>query len=337
MHTRRSRIAGTGSFLPARVVTNAEIGELLGVTRDWIEERSGIRERRWVEGTTTTSDLAVAASQRALDAAGVSADQIDLIVLATISADHDFPGTACFTQAKLGIAGIPAIDLRQQCTGFVYCLATADAFIRTGQADRALVIGAEIHSKGLDLSPNGKEISILFGDGAGALVLEAAEPTGPDDSQLHSTHLHADGTQAKTLWAEAPSQGFAGHRISIEDIEQGRHFPQMNGKSVFLNAVRRMPESIDEALDANDRELADVDLFLFHQANLRINEAVARRMSIPPDKVFNTIQQVANTTAASIPIGMDLAIVAGELRSGMLVACSAFGSGFTWGSALIRM
>ncbi len=269
--------------------------------------------------------------------AGVSHDEIDMIVLATISADHDFPGTACFTQAKLGMSGIPAIDLRQQCSGFIYALSTADAFIRTGQADRVLVIGSEIHSKGLDLSPNGREISILFGDGAGAVVLEATEPTTIDDAQLHSTHLHADGSQAKTLWAEAPSQGFAGHRITIEDIEQGRHFPQMNGRSVFLNAVRRMPEAVDEALSANGRRLSEVDLFLFHQANLRINEAVARRMSIAPDKVFNTIPRFANTTAATIPIGIDLAIAEGRLRPGMLVACAAFGSGFTWGSALIRM
>ena len=337
MQPRRSRITGTGSYLPDRVVTNEELGRRFGVEPEWIHERSGIRERRWVEGTTTTSDLAVEASCRAINAAGLDPGQIDMIILATISPDHDFPGTACFTQAKLGVPGIPTLDIRQQCTGFIYALSIADAFIRTDQADRVLVIGAEIHSKGLDLSPKGKEISILFGDGAGAVVIEATAPDKPDDPQLYSTHLHADGSQAKTLWAEAPSQGFSGARISIEDLEAGRHFPQMNGKSVFLNAVRRMPESIEEALEHNRRTLDEVDVFLFHQANLRINEAVARRMEIPSDKLFTTIDRFANTTAATIPIGMDIAVQEGSLRPGMLVAASAFGSGFTWGSALLRM
>lgn len=336
MHISRSRISGTGSCLPDRVVTNQELAICLEVEPSWIEGRSGIQERRWVTGTTTTSDLAAEAASAALSSAGLRADQVDMLVLATISPDHEFPGTACFTQAKLGLPGIPALDLRQQCSGFLYALATADAFVRTEQADRVLVIGAEIHSKGLDLSPSGKEISILFGDGAGAVVLERTTDESPDASQLYSTHLHADGSQAKTLWAEAPSQAFNGHRISEEDLAAGRHFPSMNGKSVFLNAVRRMPESIDEALAYNDRKLDEVDMFLFHQANLRINDAVARRMEIPEDKVFNTIRKLGNTTAATIPIGMDLAIRQNRLTPGMLVACSAFGSGFTWGSALLR-
>lgn len=336
MQRPKSRISGTGSCLPDRIVTNLDLANCLNVEPEWIAERSGIQERRWVTGTTTTSDLAATAADRALEAAGLRPDQVDMLVLATISPDHDFPGTACFTQAKLGISDIPALDIRQQCSGFIYALSTADAFIRTGQADRVLVIGAEIHSKGLDLSPNGKEISILFGDGAGAVVLERTDDDSTEAPQVYSTHLHADGKHAKTLWAEAPSQAFAGHRISHADLDAGRHFPQMSGKSVFLHAVRRMPESIEEALAQNDRKLEEVDLFLFHQANLRINEAVARRMNIPAEKVFNTIEKLGNTTAATIPIGMDMAIQGGSLTPGMLVACSAFGSGFTWGSALLR-
>ncbi len=333
---RRSRIIATGSYLPDRVVTNAELAAQLGVTADWIEERSGINERRWVDGTTTTSDLAAEASRRALDRAGLTASDLDMIVVATMSPDHDFPGVGCFLQAKLDVPDIPAIDLRQQCSGFIYGLSVADAYLRTGQAQRVLLAGAEVHSKGIDASPSGKDIAALFGDGAGAVVLEAHDVAGDDDSQIYSTHLHADGRHARVLWAEAPGQAMPGHRISVDDIEAGRHFPIMDGKRVFLNAVRRMPESITEALDANGRTLAEVDRFFFHQANLRINEAVAKRMDIPSERVFNTIERFGNTTAGTIPIGMDMAVEAGHLEHGMLVALSAFGSGYTWGSALLR-
>jgi len=333
---QRARITGTGSYLPPRVVTNAEIAPLVDVTPEWIVERSGIEQRHWVEGTVTTSDLAKEASETALSAAGITAQELDMIVLATISPDHDFPGTACFLQDKLNVPGIPAIDVRQQCSGFIYALHQADAYIRLGQAERVLVVGAEIHSKGVDLSPRGKDISVLFGDGAGAVVLESISSPTPADPQIHSTHIHADGSYAKALWADYPSQASPGHRIRIEDIEAGRHFAHMDGKRVFLNAVKRMPESIDEALKVNGMNLEDVDLFFFHQANLRINEAVAKRMNIAPERVINTIQRTANTTAATIPICIDSAVQSGELEPGMLIACSAFGSGFTWGSALIR-
>ncbi len=333
---QRSRIIGTGSYLPPRVVTNAELAALVDVEPQWIVERSGIEQRHWVDGTVTTSDLAYEASTRAMDAAGIGASDLDMIVLATISPDHDFPGTACFLQEKLGAPGIPAIDVRQQCSGFIYALHQADAYMRLGQAERILVVGAEIHSKGIDLSPRGKDIAVLFGDGAGAVILEATASPTDKDSQVYSTHIHADGSSAKVLWAEYPSQASPGHRIRIEDIEAGRHFPHMDGKRVFLNAVKRMPESIDEALKANSKNLEDVDLFFFHQANLRINEAVAKRMGIAPGKVINTIERTANTTAATIPICIDTAVQSGQLEPGMLIACSAFGSGFTWGSALIR-
>jgi len=332
-----SRIISTGSYVPDRIVSNEDIAPLLGVDASWIEERSGIQERRWVDGTTSTSELAYEASIRALKRAELSADEIDMVILATISPDHDFPGTACFLQEKLDIpAGIPALDIRQQCTGFIYGLSVADAFIRTGQARRVLLVGSEIHSKGIDVSPRGKDVSMLFGDGAGAMILEAIENPGPEGSQLFSTHIHADGRHAKLLWAEAPGQALPEHRITKEVIDEGRHFAQMSGSRVFMHAVRRMPESVEEALAANDRSIAEVDRFFFHQANLRINEAVAKRMDLAPDKVFNTIQRFGNTTAATIPLGIDTAFCEGDLVPGMLVVLSAFGSGFTWGSALLR-
>ncbi len=332
----RSRIAGTGSFTPDRVVSNEELAGLLDTTADWIENRSGIAERRWVTGRTTTSDLAYEAAVRAMVDAAATADDLDMILLATISPDHDFPGTACFLQDKLGAPGIPAIDVRQQCSGFMYALSMADLYIRTGQAATVLVLGAEIHSKGLDISPEGRDISILFGDGAGAFVLRAVDDPSDQDSQIYSTHIHSDGSGAKALWAEAPGQARPGHRITVDDIEAGRHFPVMDGRRIFMNAVKRMPESIHEALDANGAKLDEVDWFFFHQANLRINEAVARRLEIDGSRVFNTIQRFGNTTAATIPLGMDTAIRENRLVRGQLVALSTFGAGYTWGSSLIR-
>lgn len=332
----RSRIAGTGSYTPDRVISNAELAKLLDTTPHWIEDRSGIAERRWVTGATTTSDLAYEASTRAMATAGVEADDLDMILLATISPDHDFPGTASFLQAKLDVPGIPAIDVRQQCSGFLYALSMADLYIRAGQAATVLVVGAEIHSKGLDISPKGRDISILFGDGAGAMVLQAIDDPSAEQSQIYSTHIHSDGTGAKALWAEAPGQARAGHRITVEDIRAGRHFPTMDGRRIFMNAVKRMPESVYEALETNGAKLDEVDWFFFHQANLRINEAVARRLEIDEQKVFNTIQRFANTTAATIPLGIDTAVQEKALQRGQLIALSAFGAGYTWGSSLIR-
>lgn len=259
-----------------------------------------------------------------------------MIVVATLSADHYFPGTACFLQEKLDLPGLPAIDVRQQCTGFVYATSIADQFIRTGFARRILVVGAEVHSKGLDISTKGRDVAVLFGDGAGAVVIEAADITDPStDSHIMSTHLHADGSGARDLWLPAP--GMAYERFSTHEmLDQGLQYPEMNGRSVYVNAVKRMGEAVVEALEANATALDDVDLFVFHQANLRINEAVAERLGIPAEKVFNTIDRFANTTAATIPIGLAEARAEGVLKPGMLVCVAAFGSGFTWGSMLLR-
>lgn len=334
----KSRFLGTGSYLPERVVTNEDLAQMMDTSDEWIVTRSGIRERHWVTGTTSTSDLALKAAQNALKASGLDAQKLDAILLATLSPDHDFPGTACFLQQKLGVPGIPAIDIRQQCSGFLYALSVADHFIRLGTYKNILVVGAEVHSKGLDLTTEGRDVSVLFGDGAGAVVLTADDRNDfkKSDSQIFSVHLHADGSFAKELWVEAPSMTYAKDRLSPEILKEKRHFPQMNGKTVFLNAVRRMPEAVLEALSKNSVEIDEIDLFIFHQANLRINEMVAKQLKIPENKVFNTIQKFGNTTAATIPIGLDEAVKCGRLKKGDLVVSAAFGSGFTWASSLFR-
>lgn len=335
----RSRVLGVGSYLPQNIWTNHDLSKLMDTSDEWIVQRSGIQQRHWVDQDSeiTTSDLALAAAERALAAANVKKDEIDMIILATVSPDHEFPGTACFLQAKLGVPGIPALDVRQQCSGFIYGLSIADQFIRNGVYKKILVVGAEIHSKGMDKTTNGREVAVLFGDGAGAAVLGAVDVT--EDSNcphILSTHLHADGSFAKELWVKAPGMTYPRERFNQEMYQNGDIYPKMNGKTVFMHACKRMPETIIEALEANSLKLEDVDLFVFHQANLRINEMVAKQLNIPAEKVFNTIQKFGNTTAATIPIGLDEAVKAGKLKPGMLVASAAFGSGFTWGSALIR-
>ena len=318
-------------------MTNDDLAQMMDTSDEWIVQRTGIRERRWVDGVTSTSDLALEASTRALESAGLAAEDLDMIFLATISPDHFFPGSGVFLQTKLGLAGIPAIDVRQQCTGFIYALSMADQYIRTGSAKRILVAGAEVHSKGLEKNTNGRDVTVLFGDGAGAVVLEAVGVEDPRSaSHLLSTHIYTDGAHASELWVPAVSTAYDEEIVDRRMLERGDQYPKMNGRQVFVNAVKRMPEVIETALEHNGYQVDDVDLFVFHQANLRINEAVAHKLGAPEDKVFNTIQKYANTTAATIPIGLDEAVKAGKLKPGMLVAMAAFGSGFTWGSALLR-
>ncbi|NIA25587.1 MAG: beta-ketoacyl-ACP synthase III [Gammaproteobacteria bacterium] len=333
----RSRITGVGSYVPPKVVTNEDLSRLFDTSDEWITQRTGIKQRHWVEGSTSTSDLALEASRQALASAGVGPEDLDMIFFATISPDHFFPGSGVFLQRKLGISDIPAIDVRQQCTGFIYGTSMADQYIRTGSARRVLVVGAEIHSKGLDLSSEGRDVTVLFGDGAGAIVMEATDVQDPAvDPHVFSTHLHADGTFAEELWVEAPGMAVGDRMVTYEIIDRGQIYPKMNGRKVYVNAIKRMPEAITETIEANGVALEDVDLFVFHQANLRINEAVAQRMGIPEEKVFNTIDRFANTTAATIPIGLHEAEKAEVLQPGMLVASASFGSGFTWASMLIR-
>lgn len=337
-HQLRSKILGTGKYLPTRLLKNQDLEKMLDTSDEWIRQRTGIEQRYWAETNVSTSDLALQASKNALLSAKVDPSEIDLIIFATLSPDHDFPGGGCFLQKKLGLPGVPAIDIRQQCTGFIYGVSIADQFIRTGMYKKVLVVGAEIHSKGLDKSPNGRDVSVLFGDGAGAAIVGATTIKDPKrDSHILSTHLHADGAHAEELWVPAPGTGFESvDRINSGMMEKGLIWPKMNGKTVFMHAVKRMPEVLSEGLSANGLSVKDIDLFVFHQANLRINDMIAKQFEIPAEKVFNTIQKYGNTTAATIPIGLDDAVLAGKLKPGMLVASAAFGSGFTWASAIYR-
>ena len=333
-----SEIIGCGMYVPEKVVTNHDLSKIMDTTHDWIVQRSGIEERRWVNDETSTSDLALFACEEAIKNAGIDKSEIDCLLFATISPDHDFPGNACFLQPKLGLTDIPAIDIRQQCSGFLYGMSVADAFIKSGQYKTILLVGAEIHSKGLDQSTKGRDVAVLFGDGAGAVVIRRTDVTDKTkNSHIFSTHLFAEGSNAKALWTAAPGSGLGtSQRISMQDIENGLQYPSMNGKKVFANAVRRMCECLMLALETNHLKLEDIDLFLFHQANLRINQMLAQELKIPEEKVFNTIMKYGNTTAATIPIGMSEAVKAGKLKKGSLVASAAFGSGFTWASSIYR-
>ncbi len=332
----KAKITGVGKAIPPRKITNHDLEKMMNTSDEWIRQRTGIESRYWVEPQMATSDLGLEASLQAIEQAGIKKEDIDMIIFATLSPDHDFPGTGCFLQAKLGLPGIPAIDIRQQCTGFLYGLSIADKFIRCQEAKTILLVGAEIHSKGLDRTPAGRDVSVLFGDGAGACIIQGHE-AGINDSQIYKSNLHADGTFAKELWLPGPGNAFDNNeRCSKEMIDEGLHYPKMNGKVVFVHAVKRMAETITETIAQSGFKIHDIDLFLFHQANLRINSKVAEILGIDEDKVFNTIMEYGNTTAATIPIGMADAIANGKLKKGMLVASAAFGSGFTWASSVWR-
>lgn len=334
----RSKISAVDYYVPPKVVTNHDLTKFMDTSDEWIQTRSGITERRWVEADVSTSDLGLKAAEKVLAKANVSKQDIDCIMFATISPDHEFPGTGCFFQAKLGLPGVPAIEVRQACSGFIYGMGMADSFIRSGMYKNILLIGAEVHSKGLDLSTRGRDVSVLFGDGAGAAIITRADSSADPskDSMILSTHLHADGSFAKELYTEAPGTGTGPKRLSVAAVDDVSMYPKMNGKTVFMHASRRMPEVVMEAIEFNGLKLSDVDLFVFHQANQRINEMVAKQLEIDESKVFNTISKFGNTTAATIPIGLSEAEKAGKLKKGMLVASAVFGSGFTWASALYR-
>lgn len=328
----RSRILGVGAYVPPRVVTNHELAALMETSNEWIIERTGIEERHWVSEGETGAQMAAKASEQALARAQLAPRDLDMIVLATLSPDFNFPGTAVFVQRQLGLKDIPCLDIRQQCTGFIYGLAIADNFIRSGQCKNVLVIGAEIHSTGLDLTTRGRDVAVLFGDGAGAAVVGRATD---DQHLILSTHLHADGSDAEILWTEYPAS--CRHpRITEEVMREAKHFPQMIGKKVFKHAVTRMPQAIMEGMMANNVQLKDIDMVIPHQANLRINQMVGQMIGLPAEKMHNNIQKYGNTTAASIPICMNEAIELGKIQPGHLVCLVAFGAGLTWGSVFLR-
>jgi 3-oxoacyl-[acyl-carrier-protein] synthase-3 len=328
---RGARILGTGRALPPRVVTNAELTTMMDTTEEWIVQRTGIRERRFVGPGTGASDLGVTAARVAIERAGLTPKDIQFLIFATLSSDLFIPGAGVFVQEKLGMDTIGALDVRTQCTGFLYALSVAEVFVKSGFYDHVLVIGAEVHSTGLDMSTTGRDVSVIFGDGGGAVVV------GPSEAGVGilSSHLHSEGKYARELMTEAPAS-VENPRISKEMLDGRRHFAFMNGRSVFTHAVRRFPEVILEALSANGMAVSDLSIVIPHQANLRITQAVAKSLGIPPEKVFSNIEKYGNTTAASVPIALDECATEGRIRAGDLVCLAAFGSGFTWASSLIR-
>lgn len=334
MRVERTRILGVGAALPERVVTNEDLCGVMDTSDEWIQQRTGIRERRHIASDCGATDLGKIAAEEALRTAGLGIEAIDLIVFATLSPDIDWPASACLLAAKLGARCVPAFDVKNQCSGFIYGLACVDALIRAGRARHALLVGGEIHSTGLDLTTRGREVGVIFGDGAGAVVVGPSPDPG---SGILSTHLHADGRYAEKLWLEAATSRRK-PRVRLEDLsgDDPAAFPRMQGKFVFRHAVTRFPEVIREALEFNGLSLGALNVLVPHQANLRINQMVALGLEIDESKVVNNIERYGNTTAASIPIALHEAIADGRVAAGKLVCLAAFGAGFTWAAALIR-
>jgi len=327
----RARFLGTGMAVPDRVVTNDDLSRVMDTTDEWIRARTGIQERRWVREGETSAGLAHAASVRAIESAAIAPGELDAIIYATSTPDHFAPGNGVYLQRLLGVGAIPSIDIRNQCSGFVYALAVADAFIRAGMYRYVLVVGAEIQSTALDVSTRGRNTAVIFADGAGAAVLGPSE----DDRGVLAFDLHGDGTYAEKLWVDAPGSMYH-PRVSTGQLEQGRHFLEMDGKEVFRHAVARMPESVQAVLAVTGHTTADLGLLVAHQANLRIAEMMQKSLGLRDEQVYNNIMWYGNTTAATIPIALEECVRGGRVRAGDLIAMTAFGSGFLWGSALVR-
>ncbi len=346
----QARIAGIGMYVPEQVVTNHDLTQYMDTSDEWIQERTGIRERRYAHRTQeTTTTMGVLAARQAIERAGTTAEEIDFIIFATLSPDYYFPGCGVLLQRAMNMREIGALDIRNQCSGFLYALSVGDQFIRSGMYRNILIVGSEKHSFGLDFSTRGRNISVIFGDGAGAVVLQ---PAPEDGSGILSTHLHSDGGSAELLamynpgthanqWADKNYASFDEAEIgnmfmSHQMIDEAQNFPYMDGQSVFKKAVVKFPEVIMEALHKNNLSPADISVLIPHQANLRISQFVQQKLQLRDDQVYNNIQQYGNTTAASVPIALCEAWEKGMIKKGDLVCLAAFGSGFTWGSALIR-
>jgi 3-oxoacyl-[acyl-carrier-protein] synthase-3 len=331
-----SKITGLGKYVPENIVTNDDLSEMMDTNDAWIQERTGIKERRHIKkgDGNSTSVMAVKASKIAIERAGLSVDDIEMIIFATLSPDMYFPGGGVEVQEQMGMKTIPALDVRNQCSGFVYGLSVADQFIKTGMYKNILVIGAENHSGGLDFTTRGRNVSVIFGDGAGAVVLSRNEQAGMG---ILSTHLHSEGKHKDELALQGPSTRYWVPQIIAENPQEDiPYYPYMNGTFVFKHAVVRFSEVINEGLQANNLDVADIDLLIPHQANLRISQFIQKKFGLSDDKVFNNIQKYGNTTAASIPIALTEAWEEGKMKEGDLVVLAAFGSGFTWASAVIR-
>jgi 3-oxoacyl-[acyl-carrier-protein] synthase-3 len=328
----RSHILGTGFSVPERIVTNDDLAERMDTSDEWIKTRTGIAERRWITEGQTGMDLAEPAARQALAQAGLEVGDVDAIVYATSTPDHMAPGNGVLLQDRLGADTIPALDIRTQCSGFVYGLSVADAWIRAGEYKHILVVGQEIQSTGLDQTSEGRYTAVIFADGAGAVVVGAHDD--PEGSAILAWDLHSDGNFAEHLWVDAP--GAVYHPRNQAAHIETKMFAHMDGKEVFRHATTRMPESVEAVLAKTGMTAADLTLLIPHQANLRISELVQRRLSLRDDQVYNNIDRLGNTTAATIPIALDECVRAGKLERGDLVAITAFGSGFLWGSALLR-
>ncbi len=334
MNTVYTSIKGLGFYVPDNIVTNDDLTQYMDTSDAWIQERTGIKQRRYFTyGKDTNASMATAASRMALDRAGLDASAVDLIVYATITPDYYFPGSAFLMQRELGLEGIGVIDIRNQCSGFIYALSIADQFIKTGMYKTVLVVGSEIQSSFLNKSNEGRGVAVIFGDGAGAAVVQV---TTDPEHRILSTHLHADGRYAEELYVRDPGSSREGQWINETTLADKQYNVTMNGNTVFKHAVVRFMEVINESLEANNYTAEDISLLVPHQANIRISEYVRQQMGLPEEKVFNNIQQYGNTTAASIPIALTEAFEKGHVQPGDLICLAAFGSGFTWGSALIK-
>ncbi len=331
----QSKISGLGFYVPDNVVTNDDLSKLMDTNDEWIQERTGIQERRHIKrGEDTTTSMGVKAAKIAIERSGVSYDDIDFIVFATISPDYYFPGPGVELQKELGLKTIGALDIRNQCSGFVYALSIADQFIKTGMYKNILVVASEVQSLGLDMTTRGRGVSVIFGDGAGAVVLSRSN----DESGILSTHLHSEGEHAKELAVLAPGMGgrWVTDILADNNPDDESYFPYMNGQFVFKHAVVRFSEVIHEGLQANNLQVSDIDLLIPHQANLRISQFIQKKFGLNDDQVFNNIQKYGNTTAASIPIALAEAWEQGKIKKGDTLVLAAFGSGFTWASAIIK-
>ncbi len=330
-----SRIVGLGKYLPDNVVTNEDLSKIMDTSDEWIVERTGIKERRHiVKGSEDTpATMGYKAGMQALERAGLKVEDVDLILFATLSPDYYFPGSGVLVQKMMGIPACPAMDIRMQCSGFIYALSTADQFIKTGMYKNVLVIGAENHSGGLDFTTRGRGVSVIFGDGAGAAVLTREES---NDRGILSTHLYSEGQHAEELSLIGPStQRWVPEIIENNDPDDISYYPYMNGQTVFKHAVVRFSEVINEGLQKNNWMPTDIDMLIPHQANLRISQFIQKKFQLGDDQVYNNIMRYGNTTAASIPIALTEAWEEGKVNAGDKVVLAAFGSGFTWGSAMV--
>jgi len=331
-----SKITGLGYYVPENIVTNDDLKQWMETSDEWIQERTGIEERRWIDPSTgdTTAVMGAKASRIAIERAGLTNDDIDFIIFATLSPDMYFPGGGVQIQDLLGMPTIGALDVRNQCSGFIYSLSVADQFIKTGMYKNILVIGSENHSGGLEKSTRGRNVSVIFGDGAGAAVLSRSEESGKG---ILSSHLHSEGKHARELMLDGPStQRWVPEIMAANDPEDVSYYPYMNGQFVFKHAVSRFSEAIIEGLQANQLEKDDIDMLIPHQANLRIAQFIQKKFQLSDDKVHNNIMKYGNTTAASVIIALTEAWEQGKIKDNDLVVLAAFGSGFTWGSVIIR-